>query len=260
MENSGKTALITGASSGIGYALAHCFAKNGHNVILVARDKARLEKLAEELAREYSVAAEVIPEDLSSPSSPDDLFTKVRERRMSVDFLVNNAGFNEYGEFSEVGIDKALGMIQVNVVALTRLTKLFLPGMTSRKYGRVLNVASTGAFVPGANNAVYCATKAYVLSFSEAIAEELKGSGVTVTALCPGATRTEFAKRADMESALVFKFGVMSAKDVAEVGYGAMMRGKPSVIAGFFNRLNIFSTRFAPRWLVTKLSKMLMSR
>jgi short-subunit dehydrogenase len=255
-----KTVLITGASSGIGYELTKRFAQDGYDLVLVARDRQRLEQLASELAKQYSVSTKVMPQDLAKATAPDEIFTELQRASIQVDILVNNAGFNVYGPFVEADLPKTLQMIQVNLTALTHLTRLLLPDMVKRRNGRILNVGSTGSFAPGPLNAVYCATKAYVLSFSEAIAEELQGTGVTVTALCPGATKTEFAKRASMEDANIFLTGAMKAQKVAEIGYRALMQGKRTVITGLYNKFQIFSTRFAPRVLVAKIAKLLMSR
>lgn len=257
-----QTALITGASSGIGYELTKHFAKEGCNLVLVARNKQTLDKIAEDLEDEFGISASVIPSDLSSPISPDEIIAELMKMSIQVDILVNNAGFNEYGPFHKTDLQKELQMIQVNLVSLTHLTKLFLPGMLEQGFGKILNVGSTGSFVPGPLNAVYCATKAYVLSFSEAIAEELKGTGVTVTVLCPGSTDTNFAKKADIENVLIFKSKLllMDAETVAKIGYNALMKNKRVSIAGFLNKIQIFSVRFTPRSIVAKLSKYFMSR
>lgn len=254
-----RTVLITGATSGIGYELSKLFAKNGYNLVLVARNKQRLGELVQQLSQEFSVRTESISKDLSEVISPAEIFAELQEKSIHIDILVNNAGFNEYGVFFNTDIQRELQMIQVNLVSLTYLTKLLLPGMLKQKYGKILNVASTGSFVPGPYNAVYCATKAYVLSFSEAIAEELKDTNVTVTALCPGATKTQFAQRAKMEHTKLFSGKVMDAEKVAEVGFDALMRGKASVIAGCANRLTVFFLRFMPRNIVAKMAKNIMS-
>jgi hypothetical protein len=196
---------------------------------------------------------------LSVATSPKEIFDELQQESVQVDVLVNNAGFNVYGPFSETDLMEELQMIQVNLVSLTHLTKLFLPGMLKQGYGKILNVGSTGSFGPGPLNAVYCATKAYVLSFSEAIAEELEGTGVTVTALCPGATKTEFAKRAGMEDVKLFQSRLMDARTVAEIGYRALMEGKRVVVAGIYNKLQMSLIRFLPRKMVTKMVKDMMS-
>ena len=194
-----KTALITGASGGIGYELAWLFGRDGFDCILVARSHDKLSALAARLESEFRVKTLVLPKDLSKPAAVDEIYEEVGAASMEVDVLVNNAGFPVFGLFTETNLETELEMLQVNITALTTLTKLFLKGMTERRYGRILNLASTAAFEPGPLMAVYYASKAYVLSFSEALANELRGSGVTVTALAPGPTRTGFQKRAGLE-------------------------------------------------------------
>lgn len=258
--NSKKTALITGASSGIGYELSKLFAQDGYNLVLVARDKQRLNQRADELRETFGALIRVIPKDLSISTSAKEIFDELQHESIQIDILVNNAGFNVYGPFSGTDLKKELQMIKVSVVSFTQLIKLFLPEMLKHGYGRILNIGSTGSFVPGPLNAVYCATKAYVLSFSEALAEELKGKGVTVTTICPGPTHTEFAKRAQIEDINLFKGPVMDATAVAKIGYRALMKGKGVVICGFYNKLQIFLTRFTPRKIVAKIVKYQMSK
>lgn len=255
-----KTALITGATSGIGYELSKLFALNHYSLVLVARNVQRLEDLANELRQAFSVSVITIPKDLSLSSSPEEIFSVLQENSIQVDVLVNNAGFNEYGLFSQTDLRRELQMIQLNIASLTYLTKMLLQGMLERKYGKILNVGSTGSFVPGPLNAVYCATKAYILSFSEAIAEELKETGITVTTLCPGATKTEFARRANMEDVAIFQGKLMDAKEVARIGYNALLRGKKTIVAGCANKLTVLSLRFTPRSMVAKMVKGMMSR
>ena len=244
------TALITGPSSGIGLDLAHLFAENGHDVVLVARSEAKLRSLAAELSSKHGVQATVIVADLTRPDAPREIFAAAPP----VDVLVNNAGFGLSGKFAETPMRTELDMIQVNVAALTHLTKLFLPQMLERKRGRILNVASTAAFQPGPLMAVYYATKAYVLSFSEAIAEELRGTGVTVTALCPGPTATGFQKNANMGTEALLKLmKPVSSMEVARAGYRGLMRGQRVVIPGLKNKLGVQSLRFSPRALTTRI-------
>ena len=250
-----ETALITGASSGIGLDLARLFAKDGHDVILVARSEGKLREIAAGLERDFGVTAHVIVADLARPDAPRQL---VDALPVDVDVLVNNAGFGVTGPFAGTDLAKELEMIQVNVVALTHLTKLLLPPMIARRRGRVLNVASTAAFQPGPLMAVYYATKAYVLSFSEAIADELRDSGVTVTALCPGPTETGFAAVADMTTTRLFNIAKpMSSAEVARAGYAAMRRGRRVVIPGVKNKLLTQSIRISPRRLVTTIVRKL---
>jgi len=250
-----ETALITGASSGIGLDLARLFAKDGCDVVLVARSEGKLRELAAELERGGGVTAHVIALDLARPDAAEAL---VQRLPGDVDILVNNAGFGVAGPFVETDLAKELEMIQVNIVALTQLTKLLLPKMVARRRGRVLNVASTAAFQPGPLMAVYYATKAYVLSFSEAIADELRDSGVTVTALCPGPTETGFAAVADMTASRLFNVAKpMSSAEVARAGYAAMRRGRRVVVPGVKNKLLTQSIRISPRRLVTTIVRKL---
>jgi short-subunit dehydrogenase len=251
-----KTALITGASGGIGYELAKLFARDGYELILVARDHGRLNEASEALSREFHVPTTVHAIDLSSPSSAQFLSDAVARSGKAVDVLVNNAGFGLFGAFKDTKLERELSMIQLNITSLTELTKLFLPAMLARGSGRILNVASTAAFQPGPLMAVYYASKAYVLSFSEALAEELSGTGVTVTTLCPGPTETGFQRLAQMEGSKLFRRGVASSAQVAAQGYRAMNAGRRLTIAGLANRLMAFSIRFLPRrwapWFVLK--------
>ena len=255
-----RTALITGASGGIGYELAKLFAKDHHDLILVARSGAKLAQHADELQRQFGITARAITCDLSVTSGAQALFDQVQRENVAVDFLVNNAAYGKHGDFAQIPIEESLGQIQLNISALTALTKLFVDPMIERRRGRILNVASTAAFQAGPLMAVYYASKAYVLSFSEALANELKPSGVTVTCLCPGPTETGFQERAAMGNARLVKLGMMSAKAVALEGYRGVHAGKPLVIAGFRNWLVAESVRFAPRRMVTAVSRKLAEK
>ncbi|HSP78304.1 MAG TPA: SDR family oxidoreductase [Myxococcaceae bacterium] len=256
-----KTALITGASSGIGLDFARLFAEGGYDVVLVARGQERLEALAKELGSQYGVGALALPADLSDPEAPGRLMERLRAEGRQVDVLVNNAGFASYGAFAGTELEEELRMIQVNITALTALTKAVLPGMLERKEGRILNVASTAAFQPGPLMAVYYATKAYVLSFSEALAEETRGTGVTVTCLCPGPTKTGFQSRAKMEeSKLVNGKEMMDSLTVARAGYEGLHRGQAVVIPGMMNKLLAQSVRLMPRGAVTRLVHQMQER
>ena len=253
------TALITGASGGIGYELARLFAKDRHNLVLVARSASRLTEVASELEREFHVSAKIIPLDLAAAPAPQFVFDQLQRENIRVDFLGNNAGYGIRGEFAEVALEQSLGQIQLNITALTALTRLFLPAMIERRSGRILNVASTAGFQPGPLMAVYYATKAYVISFSEALAEELKNTGISVTCLCPGVTDTGFQKRAATANSILFKsLKPMDPGTVAMDGYRAMMSGKTMAIAGFRNWLVAESVRFAPRKWVTAISRRLL--
>jgi len=248
-----KTALITGASTGIGYELAKLFASDGFQVVLVARNAQKLAEVAKELEEQFHVSATIAPRDLALPSSPDELFRTLQHDGLQVDVLVNNAGFGTHGSFSESDLTQQLQMMQVNMVALSHLTKLFLPGMISRGWGKILNVASTAAFQPGPLMAVYYASKAFVVSFSEALANELGGTGVTVTVLCPGPTRTEFQKRAGVGEANLVTSRIMDARTVARAGYRGLMAGKTVVIPGTGNQFLALLVKFMPRTVVTQV-------
>lgn len=254
------TALITGASSGIGAEFARVFAARGHDLILVARRRDALEAIAGQVEGRHRVRAVVMPFDLAEPDAPARLFEAVREAGLQVDVLVNNAGFGLAGEFAETDIERELEMIQVNVVALTHLTKLFLGPMLQRRSGGVLNVSSVAGLFPGPLRSVYYATKAYVLSFTEAIAEELRDSGVTVTALCPGPVATEFH---GISGGAAESFGAKSIADVSEVarfGYHALQAGTRVAVPGVQNKIVVQARRLAPRRLVTRLVRLVQER
>jgi uncharacterized protein len=254
------TALVTGASSGIGEDLARLFAADGHNLVLVARGGERLHALAGELRDRQHIAASVIVADLSDPASSDRIARELLEKGQQIDVLVNNAGFGQYGMFAKVDPVELGRLLQVNVSALTLLTRLLLPAMLSRGSGRVLNVASTAAFQPGPLMAPYYASKAYVLSLSEALAEETRGTGVTVTCLCPGPTTTRFQARAGMQKSKLFKMlSTMSSAEVALAGYRGVMTGRRLVIPGLMNKLGVHANRFAPRILAPRIVRALQS-
>ena len=251
-----QTALITGASAGLGYEFAHLFARDKYNLVLVARSGPKLAELAEQLRQQNRVTVKTIPLDLGLPQSSQTLFEETQRAGIHVDVLVNNAGYGISGAFADIPIEESYGQVQLNVMALTLLTRLYLGPMRERQTGKIMNVASTAAFQPGPLMAVYYATKAYVLSFSEALADELRNSGVTVTCFCPGATLTEFQKRAHTENSRLFKqLAPMDAKTVAEDGYRALLAGKTVAISGFKNWLVAESVRFAPRKMVTAISR-----
>ena len=252
-----ETALITGASSGIGLQLARLFAQDRSKLALVARSKGKLEQLAEEIRRDYDVEVLILTKDLADPAAPQAIFDELHTLGIAVDVVVNNAGFGSLGAVADLSVQRQLDMIQVNLTALTHLTRLLLPGMIERGRGGILNVGSTAGFQPGPKMAVYYATKAYVLSFTEALAEELAGTGVTATCLAPGATASGFKAAAGMEHSLLFKLGTMDARTVAQAGYRGFRRGKVIVIPGLKNKLGALSVRFLPRILVRKLVKRL---
>lgn len=255
-----ETVLVTGASSGIGLELAKCFAAEGCRLILVARNTPALESLAEELRRTFRVEARVLTADLRLPETPARMAAALKADGISVDVLVNNAGFGAHGQFNELSLQRQLDMLQVNMVALTELTGLFLPGMMERRRGGVMNIASLAAFQAGPRMAVYYATKAFVLSFSEALAEELKGRGVTVTAVCPGHTRTNFGVAANYAGASYLSKVAMSAEAVARHAHAAFRRGRCVVISGMRNRLLALLVRFLPRLVARKCVKLINTK
>jgi len=255
-----STVLITGASGGIGYELAKLFARDHHNLVLVARNADKLTQVANEL-QAHGITVKTVALDLAQPPAAKFLFDQLQREGISIDILINNAGFGAYGEFAQMPEEEILGQINLNISALTELTRLFLPSMVQRRSGRIMNVASTAGFQPGPLLAVYYATKAYVISFSEAIANELRNSGVTVTCFCPGATHTGFARRAGTEKSRLFQqLGGMSAEKVALDGYRAVMEGRTLAISGLHNWVVAQSTRIAPRKMVTAVSRWVAER
>jgi short-subunit dehydrogenase len=255
--SSKETAVVTGASFGIGRDLAEICAREGHDLVLVARTQEKLESVREELERRFAVSSRVYAMDLTESAAPNELCAALEKKGIEVELLVNNAGFGSAGPFVEADLQLQLDMIQLNIKALTHLSRLLLPPMVERGRGRILNVASVAGFQPGPFMAVYYASKAFVLSFSEAMAEEVRGKGVTVTALCPGPTATEFQARAKMESSRLRRLGLMSSRAVAEQGYRGMMGGRTVVVAGLMNRLLVQSLRLSPRFVVRKVAKWL---
>jgi short-subunit dehydrogenase len=252
-----NTALVTGASYGIGRELARLCARDGYDLVLVARSKDRLAELEEELRTRHSISVTCVSMDLTEPDAPQKLYEETMRAGIEVAILINNAGYGYAGPFAEGETKMQVDMVQLNVTALTHLTRLFLPSMLSRGRGRILNVASTASFQPGPFMEVYYATKAFVLSLSEALAEELRDSGVTVTVLCPGPTATEFHARAKTADSRLRHLGVMDAGAVAEQGYRGMMAGKVIVVTGLLNRLLVQSIRFSPRFMVRKVTRWL---
>lgn len=253
-----KSALITGGTGGIGLAIAREFAERGYSLIIIARKADELAKVKNDLETHYAISVQTISKDLSKAESAQEIFHEMKDK--NIDVLINNAGFGLEGAFVETALASELDMIQVNIAALTSLTKLFLPGMIARRSGIVLNVASTAAFQPGPFMAVYFATKAFVLSFSEALGEELRGAGVTVTALCPGPTDTGFASRANTLGKGVFSGQLLTARNVARIGVRGALNRKRIVITGWKNKMLIFLTRLTPRLLVTRVVRYLMNQ
>ncbi len=251
-------ALITGASAGIGKELAKLFAAGGYDLVLTARRVEELRTLADELVAAHGISADVFPADLADPAAPQKLFDTVLAAGLTIEVLVNNAGFGLHGPVVEQDSNRLLAMIQVNVTSLVHLTRLFAPDMVQRGQGKILNVASIAAFQPGPLMAGYYASKAFVLSFSEAMSEELRGTGVTVTCLCPGPTRTEFATAADMDGAALFRTpNTMDVEPVARAGFRATQRGRRVVIPGFLNKILTTLVMFVPHGLLLRMVRRL---
>ena len=251
-----KTALITGASSGIGLDLTRLFAADRWDLVLVARSEGKLRETAAQLEQEFGVTATVLPADLAKPDAAHAIVDSLAAKGIAVEALVNNAGFGALGPFWETDERTELDMLQVNVVALTQLTRLLLPAMVARNSGRILNVSSTAAFQPGPYMAVYYASKAYVLSFSEAVADELRHTAVTVTALCPGPTATGFAATAGTESSKLFRLSKpMRSDEVARAGYLGLMAGRRLVVTGMANKLLAQAVRVSPRRMTTMIAR-----
>lgn len=257
---SNETVLITGASGGIGKELAILFAKDGFDLVLVARSIDNLIKVKNEIESMSNVKIHLFSKDLSKEEEIVSLEKELNAEDIQVDYLVNNAGFGLFGEFAATNLDEELNMIDLNIRTVTHLTKLFLKGMIERNKGGVMNIASTAAFQPGPLMAVYYATKSYVLSFTEALSNEMKGTNIKVTAVCPGATETDFGKRANMHESNLFQSGVGNVKDVAKVAYNGFKDGKTIVIPGMTNKLLANSVRFMPRKLVTNVVRYIQRR
>lgn len=251
-----KLALVTGASGGIGLEFAKLLAQSGYDLALVARSQAKMESLAVESRETYGVNVQVVACDLAQPNAAHVVKAQVPQ----CDVLINNAGFANNGKFAQMDERSMLEEIQLDVTALTQLTRLYLPEMIARKDGKILNIASTAGFLPGPNMAVYYAGKAYVISFSEALAEECRGSGVTVSVLCPGATDTGFAERAGTTHARLHRFGSAKALDVAKAGIEGMMRGKRVIVPGITNKIVALSPKFSPRGLLLRVSAKAVER
>lgn len=244
-----KTVLITGASSGIGYEFVKLFSKDNYHLILVARNLKRLNEIKNEFP---NTNITIVSKDLTKTNGVKELYDEIKLQKFNVDILVNNAGFGLLGEFDKLDLNKQLNMIQLNISVLTELTFYVLQEMKSRKYGKILNVASVASFEPGPLMAVYYATKAYVLSFSEALVQELKETGITVTTLCPGPTATNFGKVASADKTKIFS-KTMAADVVTKIGYNGLMKNKRVVIPGATNKAMVYLVKFLPRSLVTKV-------
>jgi short-subunit dehydrogenase len=260
MAGEKKTALITGASSGIGAELAKVHAEHGGDLVVVARRREKLEALKTELEAAHGVTVHVLPKDLAQAEAPQQIYEEVRALGVTVDYLVNNAGFGYRGFFHELDWATNEAMIKVNILALAALTRLFVPDMVARHSGRILNLGSMAGFLPGPLHAVYYASKAFVISFSEAIANELRHTGVTVTVLCPGPTQSEFTRSAQMSDVNLTRT-LASTRRVAEAGYDAMLRGKTVIVPGLANKITAHGLlRLSPRRVSTRISRILMEK
>jgi hypothetical protein len=255
------TALITGASNGIGLELAKIHASKGGDLVLVARNKSKLDELKHELETKFNIKVYTIGKDLSASNAAKEVYDETSKQQIKIEYLINNAGFGDFGFFAETDWNKELQLINLNITTLTQFTKLYLQDMLKRKSGKIMNVASTAAFQSGPTMAVYYATKAYVLSFSEAVDNEVRDQGISITALCPGATESGFQAAAAMEeSNLVKGRKLPGSKEVAEYGYAAMLKGKTVAIHGFMNWIMANSVRFIPRSIVVKVTRKIQDK
>ena len=254
-----KTALITGSTSGIGKAFADRLAREKYDLVLVSRNAEKLREQSGVLSEIHGIHVSIIPLDLARQGAARKVFDCVKEMGLAIQLLINNAGFNEAGPFLETIMQKEIEMINLHAVFTTEMMKLFIPGMVGVGYGRVLNLGSTGSFVPCPHDAVYAATKAYVLSVSRGTNAELKGTGVSVTTLCPGATNTEFARKAGLENTPLFNHFVMAPSAVADIGYKALMKGKAVAIAGAYNKMQVLSSKIMPSFIIDSLTKKMLA-
>ncbi|MEY3426531.1 MAG: hypothetical protein RL679_1889 [Bacteroidota bacterium] len=256
-----NTALITGASNGIGLELAKIHASKGGDLVLVARNKFKLDEIKIELEKQFKISVYTIGKDLSLTNAAQEIYDETNKENIQVDYLINNAGFGDFGMFAETEWNKELQMINLNITSLTHFTKLYLQDMVKRRSGKIMNVASTAAFQSGPTMSVYCATKAFVLSFTEAISNEVIDKGITITALCPGATETGFQAAGGLDDSKLFKDKKLpTAKEVAQYGYASMMKGKIVAIHGIKNYIMSNSIRFIPRSLVLKISRKMLDK
>ena len=254
-----KTVLITGTTSGIGKAFAEKFADEGYDLILVARNEQKLKQQQAALQENYHVAVKYIVQDLTQESAAGLIMANIDKWKVTIDVLVNNAGFNECGFFVDTRLDRELEMINMHIRFVTELTKRILVHMKENGYGRILNVGSTGSFIPSPTDAVYSATKAYIMSFSNALYGEYRHTGIKITLLCPGATKTEFARKANIEQTLLFKFAVMKPKQVVKIAYPKIVKGKRLIIPGLYNKLLVLCSKIMPLDITNKLTMIMMN-
>lgn len=255
-----STVLITGTTSGIGKAFAEKFAQKGHDLILVSRNAEKLQTQQNYLQTQFNVNVKTIACDLSAENAVTVIQDKLNDWQITVDILFNNAGFNECGAFVHTDLAKELEMINLHISFATRLIKCLLPNMLKNHYGRIVNVGSTGSFIASPTDAVYSATKAYILSFSNALCGELSKTGVKVTTLCPGATKTEFAQKANIQNSLLFKFAVMKPESVVKIAYPKLMKGKRLVIPGVYNKMLVFCSKILPVRLLNRITICMMKK
>lgn len=255
MEN----VLITGTTSGFGKAFAEKFASMGYNIILVSRDMQKLKQQQLYLQYQYHVTVNFIAYDLTKEDAADFIIEQIDNWNIPIDFLVNNAGFNEFGLFSQTDISKEIKMIDLHIRFITQLTKHILSIMEKNNYGHILNIGSTGSFIPSPSDAVYSATKAYIMSFSNALYGEYKNTGIKITLLCPGATETEFARKANIEQTLLFKYAVMKPDKVIKIAYPKIIKGKRLIIPGIYNKFLVFFSKIMPIDITNKLTMIMMN-
>jgi len=254
----GKTALVTGASSGLGVDFAKLLAESGAHLILTARREERLRSLAQELQAEHGIDVHVLPMDLGQPDAPQQLYDEIAKRGLQVDVLINNAGYGTFGPFAEISWEREQAMLQLDIMTVVHLTKLFVNDMIARDEGWILQIASIGAYQPSPTYATYSAAKAFVLNFGEALNYELRNTNVKVSVLSPGVTRTEFIEVAGQRKTLYQKLTMMESRPVASTGLDILVRGKPSRVSGLFNRLTIWSLRLMPRRLMAAAAYLFM--
>lgn len=255
MQNNSKTALITGASSGIGYELAKLFAQDGFNLVIVSRDQKMLNQVAEELKNLGAPTVTVIAKDLSKPGAPAEVYERTEELGINVNILVNDAGVGEHGFFAETDIERDLEIIQLNIVALVHLTKIYLRDMLANRNGQILQLASIAAYQPTPLLSVYSATKAFVLSFTDSLINELKDTSVTVTALIPGATDTDFFYKANAENTKAAQNNPADPADVARAGYEGLMKGKHHAVPGAGVKAQVVLSNILPHEAITEMAR-----